>query len=119
MKKLKSSLLSSTLGRKCHSTVTLAGERRTDVQETCYIFVALKAIVMTITFIHIFIPNTYNCDSLQLPNCSGMCVFVTVMEAHCHSDLSHTFLFLFWLKAQLHTTGAVSGMSPSNKSTIT
>lgn len=64
MKERKSSLFSCVLGRKYHSIVAFAGERRTDVGETFYIFVALKAMVITMPLIHIFIPNAYNCDSL-------------------------------------------------------
>lgn len=64
MKERKSSLFPCILGRKYHSIVIFTGERRTDVEETFYIFVALKVMVITVSLIHIFIPNAYNCDSL-------------------------------------------------------
>lgn len=63
-KDIKSSLLSSKLGRKYHSIVTFAEEKRTDAEEIFLIFVALKVTVITMSFIHIFIPSTYDCDSL-------------------------------------------------------
>lgn len=63
-KDIKSFLLSSKLGRKYHSIVTFAEEKRTDAEEIFLIFVALKVTVITMPFIHIFIPSTYDCDSL-------------------------------------------------------